>query len=200
MGDGLLRQRRNLITTCVLLWMLKYGGISFSKFSIAGFDVEFSNPDALITAIWIGFAYFLYRYYQYFSDEGIKKLQRVFSEAFEQKCNPIIRHLVTSSYPTNNHNIGYSFAALRNCDWLYKGHALGNGYDSDTGSVPGSEHFELKIKLRQLWNGIFSAIVDSIFRNSVVTDYLLPFALACYVLYYCGTGDWKGSFIRLWLN
>lgn len=48
MGDGLLRQRRNLITTCVLLWLMKYGGVSFSKFSLAGFDVEFKNPEALI--------------------------------------------------------------------------------------------------------------------------------------------------------
>jgi hypothetical protein len=198
MEEGLLRQRRNLITTCVLLWLLKYGGVTFTKFALAGFDVEFKNPDALISAIWIAFAYFLYRYYQYFSGEGIEKLNRVFSEALERKCEPIITALVKNKFPTNNDAIRYSFAFLKRDGWIYKGHALGGAYDPTTGSSLGSEHFELAIPRRQLWKGILSAVVDSIFRNSVVTDYLLPFALACFILYYCGAGDWNGSFVRLW--
>lgn len=200
MGDGLLRQRRNLITTCLLLWLLKYGEVSFSKFSFAGFDVELKNPEALILAIWIAFAYFFYRYYQYFSGEGIEKLEQVFADALEKKCEPIITNLVKSRYPTNNDAIRYSFASLKRGGWLYKGHALGGPYDPVSGSIPGNEHFELKIERRKLWKGIVSAVVDSTLRNSVVTDYLLPFALACFILYYCGADDWKGSFFRLWTH
>lgn len=200
MGDGLLRQRRNMITTCVLLWLLKYGDVNFSKLSLAGFDVQFKNPEALILAIWIAFAYFLYRYYQYFSGEGTVKLKKVFEAAFEQKCEPIILNLVKSRHPTNNDALRYSYAFLKRNGWLYKGQALGGPYDPATGTSPGNEQFELTIRRRQLWKGILSAIADSVFRNSVVTDYLLPFALACFILYYCGTDDWKGSFFRLLIH
>jgi hypothetical protein len=181
----------------VILWLLKYGDVIFSKFSLAGFDVEFKNPEALILAIWIAFAYFLYRYYQYFSGEGTETLKKVFAAALEQKCEPIIRNIVKSHHPTNNDAIRYSYAFLKRNDWLYKGHALGGSYDPATATIPGNEQFELAIGRQQLWKGIVSAIADSIFRNSVVTDYLLPFALACFILYYCGADDWKGSFFRL---
>lgn len=198
MGEGILRQRRNLLITCVLLWVMKYGGVTFSKFSLAGFDVAFKNPDALVLSIWIAFAYFLYRYYQYFSDEGVDKLQRVFNAALEKKCEPIIQSLVKSKFPTNNDAIRYSYAFLKRDRWVYKGHALGGEYDPSTGTVIGNEHFELAIGRRKLWKGILSGVMDSIFRNSVVTDYLLPFVLAFFILYYCGTNDWSGSFLRLW--
>jgi hypothetical protein len=195
MGEGLLRQRRNLIIACALLWVMKYGGVTFSKFSLAGFDVVFKNPNALILSIWIAFAYFLYRYYQYFSDEGIGKLQRVFSAALEQKCEPIIGHLVKEKFPTSNDVVRYSYAFLKINRWIYKGQAKG-GYDPTYGSAI-NEQFELAISRWKLWKGILPAVIDSVFRNSVVTDYLLPFALACFILYYCGANDWSGSFLRL---
>ena len=195
MGDGLLRQRRNLIITCVLLWVMKYGGVSFSKFSLAGFDIVFKNPNVLILSIWIAFAYFLCRYYQYFSDEGIDKLQRIFGEAFEQKCEPIIRHLVKEKFPTNNDALRYSYAFLKRDRWVYKGQAIG-GYDPTYGSSI-NEEFELAISRWKLSRGILSAILDSVFRNSVVTDYLLPFAFAGFILLYCGANDWSGSFLCL---
>jgi hypothetical protein len=197
LGDGLLRQRRNLIVTCVLLWLMKYGGVTFSKFSLAGFDVVFKNPNALILSIWIAFTYFLYRYYQYFSDEGIAKLQQVFSAALEQRCEPIIRKLVKEKCLTNNDSIGYSYEALKRNRWQYQAHALGP-YDPGSGSVS-NDKFEIPIGRWQLRKGILLAVMGSIFRNSVVTDYLLPFVVACGVLYYCGINDWNGSFLRLYI-
>ena len=86
--------------------------------SFAGFDVEFANPDAVILAIWIAFAYFLYRYYQYFSDEGIENLRKVFARALENKCESIIKNLVKEKFPTNNDAIRYSYSSLRSNGWL----------------------------------------------------------------------------------
>lgn len=186
MGEGLLRQRRNLIITSVLLWVMKYGGVTFTKFSFVGFDIQFKNPNVLILSIWISFAYFLFRYYQYFSDEGIKKLQNVFIIAFENKCAPIIRNLVKEKFPTNNDAISYSYESLKRNSWVYNGHGLNGGVS-----------FELTIGRWQLRKGIMSAIMDSVFRNSVVTDYILPLMIACFVLYYCGADDWRGSFLIL---
>jgi hypothetical protein len=153
----------------------------------------------LILSIWIAFAYFLYRYYQYFSSEGTAKLQYALTAALEKKCEPIIRNIVKEKYPTNNDALRYSYASLKKNSWLYKGHALGSS-DPETGSVSGNERFELSIGRSKLWNGILFAVLDTIFRNSVVTDYLLPFAFALFILYYCGSDDWSGSFLRLWTN
>lgn len=196
MGEGLLRQRRNLITVSVVLWLLKYGGVTVSKFELAGFDIVLKKPEAFILSIWIAFAYFLYRYYQYFADEGVEKLQKVFAASIERKCEPLIRSLVKKAHPTNNDAHLYSYAFLKRDGWLYKGHALGEGYDTATSSIPGNQYFELAIRRRQLWKGILLSMLDSIFRNSVVTDYLLPFAIAGFIIFYCGSNDWNGSFVQ----
>ncbi|MDD2915429.1 MAG: hypothetical protein PHP70_08935 [Gallionella sp.] len=196
MGEGLLRQRRNLITACVLLWFMKYAGITFTKISITGFDIAFANPVAVTTAIWISFTYFLYRYYQYFSDEGVLKLSRVFEDALENNCRPIIQELVINFPTTFGGN--YSYRSLKTNGWMYQWNKM-EQYDTSTGTV-NSTNMEDKITRWMLRKGIFNAYADSIFRNSVVTDYLLPFALAGWVIYYCGSDDWQGSFIRLWFD
>lgn len=182
----------------MLLWVMKYGGVTFSKISFAGFDVDFKNPNALIAAIWIAFSYFLYRYYQYFSEEGVTKLSEVFGSKLEIKCEPIIKELVKKMYPTNNDALRYSYAFIERDGWVYKGHALGE-YEPTTGKT-NDERFEIKINRWMLKKGIFTALIGTVFRNSVVTDYLLPFALAGWVLYYCGRNNWNGSFLRLWFG
>lgn len=197
MGEGLLRQRRNLLITAILLWIMKYGGVTFSKVSFVGFDIAFKNPNALILSIWVAFAYFLFRYYQYFSDEGVKKLQSVFHYAIESKCEPIIRNLVKEKYPKNTNGY-YSYASLKHNSWIFKVEIPNTIYNE--GEYIGGGSFELTIKRSQLWKGIVSAIMDSVLRNSVVTDYLLPLVVACYVLYYSGADDWRGSFLNFFNN
>lgn len=195
MEEGLLRQRRNLMIICVLLWLMKSGGVEFSKISFAGFDVAFKNPNALILSIWIAFTYFLFRYYQYFSNEGNCKLKQVFSNSLERKCEPLIRQLVEEKYPQNLEKI-YDYKTLKKNLWIYKGNNIQHPYDPVSTEMK-LEPFEIAIGRWKLWKGILSAIMDSIFRNSVVTDYLLPFILADLILYYCGTNNWNGSFLRL---
>lgn len=194
MKEGLLRQRRNLIVTCTLLWIITFGGVEFTKISFAGFDVTFENPNALTLSIWIAFWYFLYRYYLYFLDEGIFEFQRIFNAALEQKCRPIIRHLVEKKYPGNIMTEHYSYALLKRNRWIVYG---ASPNPEGAGSSFETEDFEIAINPWKLWSGILTAIMNSVFRNTVVTDYLLPFVLADFILYYCGTNSWDGSFLRL---
>jgi hypothetical protein len=195
MEEGLLRQRRNLMITCSILWIMKSGEVEFSKISFAGFDVTFKDPNALTLSMWITFAYFLCRYYQYFLNEGISKLERIFRDSFNQKCESRIRQLVEERYPQNTEKHLYNYGFLKNNHWIYKG-GIQHPYDPSL-SESKFEQFEIAISRWKLWKGILSAIMDSIFRNSVVTDYLLPFILADFILYYCGKNDWNGSFLHL---
>lgn len=192
--EGLLRQRRNLIITCALLWLMKYGGVTFSKFSLAGFDVTFGNPEALTLSLWIAFVYFLFRYYQYFSSEGVATLTKVLGQALEVKCAPRIRSLVKSECPDNHDAVGYSYQHLKNWQWVYRGQKIGGdslGQQVIVGAI------ELPISKWKLRNGIAAALLDTTFRNSVVTDYLLPFIFAAGIIWYCGANDWRGSFFRI---
>lgn len=174
--------------------------MTFTKFSFAGFDVKFENPNVLTLSIWMAFAYFLYRYYQYFSDEGIEKLYKTFEAALEKKCEPIIEAIVKSKYPKNNDACRYSYGLLKLSKWKYNGHELDVDYDPSTGTIVRDPYFEIPITKLDLKSGFITAALDTIFRNSVITDYLLPFALAFYVLAYCGSDNWPGSFFRLLLH
>ena len=194
MSEGLLRQRRNLIITSVLLWFLKYGGVRFHKFSLAGFDVELANPEVLTMAIWIAFAYFLYRYYQYFAAEGVSKLQHEFSQSLSIRCTPIIEREVKAAYPRIVDEGHHHLNTVKQNAWVFRGQQVVIGPD---GKTPFAELVELRISKWSLRRGIALAVAGSTFRSSVVTDYLLPFALAGFVLWYCGGADWSGSFLNL---
>ena len=194
MSEGLLRQRRNLFIVCAILWLMKYGGITLKKLSLAGFELEFARPEALILALWLAYAYFLYRYYQYFTNEGLEQLRSVYAKALNERCEPIIRGIVKGAYPQSNDQMLYAFPVLRQNGWVYRGQY----YDRDEdGTAKEVLSFELPIKLVALRRGVFQAVIESTFRSSVVTDYLLPFALAAFVLWYCGSANWPGSFLNL---
>ena len=155
----------------------------------------------MILSIWIAFTYFLWRYYQYFSGEGVSKLQQIFSETVKKKCRPIIRHLVIEKYPTIEKNRTYidhfyDYDDLIRANWIVY-IEMGSDYDPATSLHVKNEPLKIPIPRWKLWKGILAACMDTVLRNSVVTDYLLPFLLADYILYYCGTNDWNGSFLRL---
>lgn len=198
MNEGLLRQRRNLIIVCIFLWIMKFGGVAttFSKLSFAGLDIEFKNPDALIQTIWIAFAYFFFRYYQYFVTDGIKVLHQVLNEVYEQRCSPVIQQFVKKKIHLNDikksNNPYYKYKNLKINDWMFR-------YSPKTNSGDHYTH-EFKITRWMLKKQILFAWIDVFFRNKASTDYLLPFFLSFFILYYCGSNDWNGSFLRFFFS
>lgn len=197
MGEGLLRQRRNLLIVCILLWFARYAGVTLNKANFAGFDVEIKNMDAMFTALWIAFAYFLYRYYQYFADEGVTNITRTIQKAFEEHCNPKIKELVKETQPESNDGVNYSYAVLKHWQWIYQGQCY---IKNDKGENVRLDNFQLPIQRWQLRREIALALIDAVVRKSAVTDYLLPFAIAAGIIWYCGDAAWKGSFVNLMLE
>jgi hypothetical protein len=197
MSEGLLRQRRNLLITCALLWFMKYGGVRLHKMSLAGFDVELARPEVVTLALWIAFAYFLYRYYQYFTSDGLSKLESEYSKSLEARCMPLIRSRVMAAYPRVQNVPDCRYFMLKQNGWIIRGQEAVPGAD---GKTPISQPIELPVSRWDLRRGVAVAVIESTFRSSVVTDYLLPFALAGFVLWYCGSADWSGSFLRLVLE
>ena len=143
MSEGLLRQRRNLFITCALLWFMKYGGVRLHKMALAGFDVELARPEVMTLALWIAFAYFLYRYYQYFASDGLPKLESEYSKAFETKCMPLIKNRVMAAYPRLHNDPDYRYFMLKQNGWIIKGHQ--KAVPGPDGKTPITDPFELPI-------------------------------------------------------
>lgn len=193
MNEGLLRQRRNLFVVCGLFWLLKFGQVEFSKFSFAGFDVTFNRPEALYLSLWIAFSYFLYRYYQYFVRFGQAEVIQQYQGALNQLCLNWMSK-VHKDHPEWLTNTGYpKFVELVRMRFVVRAEER-----ILVDRVPkGQQNFEVKLNRFQLLGQTLSALIESTFRSTVITDYLLPFFLAFFVMFYCGSGDWAGSLISL---
>lgn len=190
MTEGLLRQRRNLFICCILLWAMKFGGISLTKISLAGFELSFKNPDVITLSIWLAFAYFFYRYYQYFIADGMEKLHAEKEFLLNKYCNEKIKYLYDKYRPSQKCECNYTFSNLKSQKWIitFSEH---NDWEGNL-EVMGTK----KINKLSLFKGGTQACMHIVFRSTVVTDYLLPFFFAFGILYYCGKNDWQGSFIN----
>jgi hypothetical protein len=194
MNEGLLRQRRNLFITSVILFVLKDAGIAISKLSFAGFEITVSNPRLLYGCLWIAFAYFFYRYYQYFTAEGLAKLSETFAAVLDKKCAATIYALVQKAHPDMEPGLNFTYRILKDRKWIY---CVQKHIKDESGTTIRLEDVNVPIGRWSLRRGITFALLEGTFRDSVVTDYLLPFVVGMFVLWYCGRGEWPGSFSSL---
>jgi hypothetical protein len=184
MSEGLIRQRRNLISVSCVLIFLKFAGVEISKLSFLGLDFsELKNPSAFYLLIWVVYFYFTFRYYQYFWQEGKSRLlsyyrsdtnqciiDKAWTNAREDKSCGIFR-----SYEPN------TIAELEDNDWKYRA-----DYTKEDGTMIVLNKTLLKrerVKCRA------RVIIHLTFNTSIFTDYILPFLLAIAVLSYCSTGS-----------
>jgi hypothetical protein len=189
MNEGLLRQRRNLILVCAVLWLLRFGEVGLEKMSLAGFDVTFNRPEALYLAIWIAFAYFLYRYYQYFVRYG----QQGVSDAFKSRLDHLA--LVWMARVQKQHEGWETKTGFPKMLDLSKARFVVRSEERimENGREIGRQPFEVRLNRWAVAARIVLAVLDAVFRSTVGTDYLLPFLLALGVLLYCGSSDWPGG-------
>lgn len=65
MSDHLIRQRRNLIITSLIVIFILYTDVQISKISIFGIEIQTPKHETLMNSLWAIWIYFLIRYYQY---------------------------------------------------------------------------------------------------------------------------------------
>ena len=194
MSEDLRRQRRNLILTCFVLCFMKYGGIQITKTSVLGAEVQFNNASAIFFGIWLIWIYFVIRYYQYFMQEGLRKIYFSWLTIATEKIKPILKSIVKSEHPTvqeTDQLFDYNILILKKHDWKY---IIFNGNEPLNGRF---EDFEMMISLWKLRIGIIKSLGYMIFNKSVITDYLFPILFALFTVVYCNLGDWPGTLIRV---
>jgi hypothetical protein len=70
------RQRRNIIALSLFLLVYQSLGVELEKINLFGNELRVLNPDYVSKVMWVIYAYFLIRYYQYFhdtTDRGVKE-------------------------------------------------------------------------------------------------------------------------------
>jgi hypothetical protein len=184
MSEGLIRQRRNLISVSCVLIFLKFAGVEISKLSFLGLDFsELKKPSAFYLLIWVVYFYFTLRYYQYFCQEGKPKLLFHYRQSVDQA---LINKVWANARDDKSSGEFHSYRPntleeLKNKNWMYT--AL---YRNEDRSLIRLDKVILK-RERIMCRG--GEIIKLTFNTSVFTDYILPFLLAIAALSYCSIGS-----------
>lgn len=184
MTEGLLRQRRNLMIISILMVFIKFSEFKVKKLTISGLSFEeLGNPSSIYVMIWVLFFYFLFRYHQYYAQEGkgslFSQIDASLGIKVQNHSAEITKKISESaSYTPNN------FDSIKRQAWSITVRIPDHKYrgNDEMQEVTLDPFVIFKFKLA-CW---FNACVNS----SVVTDYLLPYFMALFTFFYCygGTG------------
>ncbi len=194
MTGGLLRQRRNLFITSVVIIFLRFGGVQVKKITLLGTELSFDKIEVLYVGIWIAFLYFLVRYYQYFKQEPDLGIM----EEFWGKMNALsfrsLREEATKQYPSSeNYGGEFQFSQLKKtAPFIRQGSVVVSRNES------GEQEMEkYSIDIRKYSSKLLVAGVHVVVHRSMITDYFLPFLVALIALLYGFSGNWEGSFLNV---
>jgi len=105
MSDSLLRQRRNLIISSLVICFLLYTNVEISKISIFSIVFRAPKPDELMSVLWLIWFYFLVRYYQYLVVEPAIGIKIEFARKFALLCSNVFLKRFIEKYAECNLNI-----------------------------------------------------------------------------------------------
>lgn len=181
MSADLLRQRRNLLVTSLILIAINLAGAKLkSDVSVLGAAIEFSNPERIVWGVWILWAYFLIRYWQYLSEVPDKGFQKGMEIWIFERYQSI--HTDPNSQP--------SLTWTSNMNWtLMDGTYIDGRWVTKPMSIKGWK--------KAAWST--RAFLSNAIRTPRFTDYLLPFLVALLPLVITA-GEYFASvdFISIW--
>ena len=203
LSDGLLKQRRNLLVTSLLLLFLQQSGATIEGLSVAGTSLKFSNPKAIYQGLWLLFFYFNLRYFQHYLDEGHIKFNSVwdskFSKNARERAEVYVKKKVVESGITGEID-GLPDHALRQIPgfkWQ-----VDRGYIKWRDTAGGNDFFkhDINIPFRILWRSVIKTSYQIIMLGSSFTNYAIPFLLSAIAFASCGFSEWSGSLLKLLFN
>ena len=203
LSDGLLKQRRNLLVTSLLLLFLQQSGATIEGLSVAGTSLKFSNPKAIYQGLWLLFFYFNLRYFQHYLDEGHIKFNSVwdskFSKNARERAEVYVKKKVVESGITGEID-GLPDHALRQIPWFKW--QVDRGHIVRRDKVGGQDFFkhDINIPFRILWKPVIKTCCQTVMFSSSFTEYAVPFLLSAITLGACSFSEWNGSLLKLLFN
>ena len=181
-------QRRNLIVISIVLSIAQIIGLRFEKISLFGNSAQLNNPSGAEVVLWIVFSYMLIRYYQYFRRWENKGFKTEFDCAFERAIHrAAFKKCRKSIIPTRITKDGISITDVK------PGHEFDSRFDEQGCTVSmqlewffeengepksTSQRSVVKLTKGQLRRLRLIAGLDLTLNTHLVTEYILPFALA----------------------
>lgn len=160
MSVDLLRQRRNLLVTSLILIAVNLAGAKLKReISALGAGIEFENPERLLWGVWVLWAYFLARYWQYLSEEPDKGIQNGMADWIKKKYKS--RLTTTESVPVVEWK--------SNLSWILKDGTWTDG-------IWVIKEIPIHGLNKVAWT--IRAFLSNAIRTPRFTDYLLPFLVA----------------------
>jgi hypothetical protein len=195
MTDGLLRQRRNLMVTSLIIILLSFGGVKIEEVGALGTKLVFQRKDALYLGIWVIYAYFFFRYYQYVREEpdlGISK-------AFWAKVNALtfasLRKAAVKQLSLDETQLAgeFHFSGLKRKSRVIRTGKVVSGRDSY--GEPVYSHYEVNVL--RFGPAFVWASAHVILNRAAITDYVLPFVVGIAAAVAGAPSSWEGSLCKL---
>lgn len=202
LSESLLRQRRNLLITSLLLFFLHQSGASIEGLSISGANIKLSNPKAIYQGLWLLFFYFNFRYFQHYLDEGRHKLNSKWDEIFANNAreltNLYVRDIAakTGVGGSPEHLPSSELRKSGFLSWQVAKHSI---YWLTLNNQRVDFPYDVPIPLKVLWRPIVRTCYEVIVLRSIFTNYALPFIFSAFVLGTCGFSEWPGSVLVLFM-
>ena len=124
-SEGLLRQRRNLLLTSLLMPIFFLSGASIEKINLLGTIITVQSPEIIKYSIVVLFAYFFLRYWQYYQEETyVKDMHREMrqhlyhleqsslNKKVREKANFVSNEILSICFADPRYNWGCRFTVI----------------------------------------------------------------------------------------
>ncbi|MCW8838973.1 MAG: hypothetical protein OQK11_09760 [Thiovulaceae bacterium] len=186
LNQDTLRQRRNMVVTSVLVIFIKLADVTFgNSISFLGATLSIGNPEIIYKGILIFLAYFVWRFYQYFStDKAYEALRNQYRKHMKVHTSVKIVQLICKpkNIPglvgeclykdlTKSERFTYSIEVVATEE-----------YNPTTGDMV-KEKFQANVPLIKIELYRFLYMIMFAFRGRIITDYFVPYLVLAYAVY-----------------
>lgn len=174
---GLLRQRRNLVSSSLVLLILKFGHLVGDEIPGFGYKIKLAAPGVLPAFIWLGFGWFLFRYVSYLYRYAPTEVKKTMDDRIASRVMRKIRQVLNDRYGVDKWraNGDFNYWAILKEGWIVKGDFLSPVFIDSKANYVAFEYVVPWVtrNVARTVGLLISALVDI-----EVSDYLMPLALA----------------------
>lgn len=168
--QALMRQRRNLMASSLLLIFCKAAGVTFQRVGFLGTELIIERPEVLYTGLWFVWCYFLVRYIKFLLEVGdlgiVERVARKIRDYAQKKYKAYEFH--TSDGVVLQRDIRY----LGNGRWAL----VADTGRVDRGDIAQNDEHSFGLVQAAVW--ALRAICSTAISSTKITEYLLPLMLA----------------------
>lgn len=179
------RQRRNLNAVACLIIFIELADVTFgNSITLLGAVLNIGNPEVIRYLLNISLAYYLWRYYQYFSsDRAFYAITSQFKNNLKHASSIQIARIICKDLGVNGLNGEYLYENLKK-NGLFKytiEAVISTAYDPAKDSNSETK-VDVDLSLFHIQLSRISAVTAFLFRGRILTDFLVPYLLAVLAL------------------